>query len=324
MSKDCIISIDMGGTKILAAAMNSKHGVFSRFKKATEVGKNQDAYVDDLVNVIEKITQKAKLPETDIKAIALGVPGSVNPFTGRIGLAPNLGMENFFLKDKLQERVSFPVLLENDVNLAALGIQKFELAKEDKNVLVCFIGTGIGGALIFNGKIYRGSSYTAGEIGHIVVEENGPLCSCGNRGCFEAVASRTAIARNILEDIKSGERSVVKKIISPGQKIKSKALASAISKEDKVVIKRISDACSTIGTTLASIVNLLNLDKIVLGGGVLEALDYFMMPMIKESFKRHALKDSAKGVKIISTRLGDDAALFGGIALAEEFLDVKV
>lgn len=322
--KDSIISVDMGGTKILAAALNSVDGIYGRVKKATQVGKNQESYINDLADVINETIRENNLTEKNIKAISLGVPGSVNPFTGKIGLAPNLGMKNFMLRDKLQKKISIPILLENDVNLAALGIKKFELKKEDRNVLVCFVGTGIGGALIFDGKIYRGSNYFAGEIGHMIVEKGGPLCGCGNRGCFEAVASRTAIARNILQDIKDGKKSSLSKTVEPGQKIKSKVLAAAIKKEDRVVVKRISDACVVIGTTLASITNLLNLDKIVLGGGVLEALSGFMMPIIKESFSNYALKDAAKNIKIASTKLGDDAAIFGGIPLAEEFLQIKV
>jgi len=133
------------------------------------------------------------LKESKIKAVCLGIPGSVNPYTGRIGLAPNLGLKNFYIKEKLQKKIHVHVLIENDVNLGALGIKNFGVGKKNKNILVMFVGTGIGGALIFDGKIYRGTHFMAGEIGHMIVQENGPLCACGKKGCFEAVASRTAI-----------------------------------------------------------------------------------------------------------------------------------
>ena len=233
-------------------------------------------------------------------------------------------MKNFNIKEQLQEQIPYPVLIENDVNLGALGIKQFGVGKDSNNMLAVFVGTGIGGALILNGEMYRGSNYVAGEIGHITVRNGGPKCGCGKHGCFEAVASRTAIVNNIRADIKSGKKSIITELVKPHQKIKSKALKTAVKKDDKVVVHRLTEACEIIGMELGSITNLLNLDKIVLGGGVVEALGKFMLPIIKKSYKQNALKDSSKGLKIEVSKLGDDAALYGGIALAEEFLGVKV
>jgi len=192
------------------------------------------------------------------------------------------------------------------------------------NMLAVFVGTGIGGGLIIDGKLYRGSNYVAGEIGHMLVEKNGPNCGCGRKGCFEAIASRTAIVNKIIKDIKSGKRSTLSKLVKSGERIRSRSLLNAVKKKDKVVCKRIKEGCEVIGGTLASISNLLNLDMIVLGGGMIEALDFYMLPLIKESFSEHVLNDSSKGLKIVASKLGDDAAIFGGIALAEEFFGVKV
>ena len=314
----------MGGTKILAAAINSHQGIITQVKQPTRSGSSPDEYVKSLAEIINQVIEKLHLSKTNVKAVCLGVPGSLNPFTGKIGLAPNLGIKNFNIRKKLEKFVPYPVLIENDVNLGALGIKKFGVGKNAKNMLAVFIGTGIGGGLILNEKLYRGSNYVAGEIGHIIVEKNGPLCNCGNRGCFEAVASRTAIVKAIIKDIKAGKRSVLKKYVKSKERIKSKALAQAVAKNDPVVVKRLSEGCDIIGTVLASIANLLNLDMIVLGGGVVEALGSFMLPRIKESFSKSVMKDSAKGLKIVVSHLADDAALYGGIALAEEFLKVKV
>jgi len=322
--KDYIISVDMGGTKILGSALNSEEGIIARVKIPTDTNASNNKYVKSLAEVVFAVMKDAKLKKENIIAVCFGVPGSANPFTGRIGLAPNLGLKNFFIKDKLKEKIPFPILIENDVNLGALGIKRFGMGKESKNMLVVFIGTGIGGALILDEKIYRGSNYVAGEIGHMVVKKDGPLCGCGKRGCFEAVASRTAIARNITNDLKAGKKSILLKYIEPGQKIKSRALAAAVNKNDKIVVKHISAACDTIGMVLANVANLLNVDMIVLGGGVIEALNHFMMPKIKASFLEYALKEAAKGVKIFPSKLGDDAAIYGGIPLTEEFLNIKV
>jgi glucokinase len=312
----------MGGTKILAAAINSKEGIITSVKKETPGSKGK--YIQSLAEIVDAVIEELHLGKSNIKAVCLGVPGSVNPLTGTIGLAPNLGLKNFNIGEKLRKFISYPVLIENDVNLGALGIKKFGVGKNAKNMLAAFIGTGIGGGLIFNEKIYRGSNFIAGEIGHIVVEKDGPLCGCGNRGCIEAVASRTAIVRNIEKDIKSGRKSILSADLKNKQRIKSKALALAVRQKDPVAVGRVREASEKIGVMLAGIANLLNVDMIVLGGGVIEAMGNSMLPWIKKSFHKNVMMGSEKGLKIVTSKLGDDAALYGGIPLAEEFLGVKV
>jgi len=312
----------MGGTKILAAAINSREGIIIRVKKETPGSKEK--YIQSLAEIVDAVIEELHLGKSNIKAVCLGVPGSVNPLTGKIGLAPNLGLKNFNIGEKLRKFISYPVLIENDVNLGALGIKKFGVGKNAKNMLAAFIGTGIGGGLIFNEKIYRGSNFIAGEIGHIVVEKNGPLCGCGNRGCIEAVASRTAIVRNIEKDIKSGRKSILSADLKNKQRIKSKTLALAVRQKDPVAVGRVREASEKIGVMLAGIANLLNVDMIVLGGGVIEAMGNSMLPWIKKSFHKNVMMGSEKGLKIVTSKLGDDAALYGGIPLAEEFLGVKV
>jgi glucokinase len=319
-----VVSVDMGGTKVLASIINSKEGIVVRVKKATDPNSSKAEYVDSLSGIVKDVINEAGIKKKDIEAVCLGVPGSVNPNTGVIGLAPNLGLQDFNIKEKLQEKVSIPVLVENDVNLGALGIKNFGVGKNAVNMLSVFIGTGIGGGLILDGKIYRGSKFVAGEIGHVLVDKNGPVCGCGNRGCFEAIASRTAIVNKIIDDIKSGKKSELIDMVKAGERIKSKSLANAVANDDKIVIKRISDGCEVIGGVLASLANLMNFDMIVLGGGLVEALDSFMLPKIEIAFYDHVLNASAEGLKIVSSKLGDDAAIWGGIALAEEFLGLKV
>jgi glucokinase len=314
----------MGGTKILASALNHAGGIFASLKEPTRTNSSNKEYVESLASIVKNLIKKNNFQVENIKAVCVGVPGSLNPYTGIVDLAPNLGMKNYNLKDNLREKINLPVLIENDVNLGGLGVKNFGIGKDAKNMLAVFIGTGIGGALFFDNKIYRGSGFAAGEIGHMMVQKNGPLCGCGRKGCFEAVASRTAIAKKIEASIKKDKKSILNKLVKPGSKIKSKALAAAVTKNDPVVIKHISDECETIGIVLAGIANLLNLDMIVLGGGLIEALDRFMIPHIKAAFNEHVLKAVGKDVKIVASKLGDDAAIYGGLALAEEFLGIKV
>lgn len=315
----------MGGTKILASVLNSKKGIIARQKKPTNITSGTKIYVKDIAELINKVVSISKLKKENIVAVCLGVPGSVNPQTGIIGFAPNLGIKNYKMKAELEKLIPYPVLLENDVNLGALGVKNYGAGKKSINMLAVFVGTGIGGGVIINGKIHRGFNFVAGEIGHMLVQKNGPKCGCGKKGCFEALASRTAIVKNIIYDVKKlKKKSVLADLIKSNQRIKSGALKNAIDKKDKVVTQRITEACEVIGDVLGSVCNLMNFDMIVLGGGVIEALGYFVMPIIKEEFHNHVFDAAEKGVKIVASKLGDDAAIYGGLALVEEFLGIKV
>jgi glucokinase len=320
-----IISVDMGGTKILASVLNTNRGIIARQKKPTDINSGTKVYVKDVAEIVRKVVASSKLKKENIAAVCLGVPGSVNPQTGIIGFAPNLGIRNYKMKAELEKLIPYPVLLENDVNLGALGIKRFGVGKNSQHMLAVFIGTGIGGGIIINGTIYRGYNFVAGEIGHMLVQKNGPKCGCGKKGCFEALASRTAMVNNIISDVKKlKKKSLLSELIKSNQRIKSGALKNAIDKKDNVVTKRVTESCEIIGDVLGSVSNFMNFDMIVLGGGVIEAIGDFMMPIIKNEFKNHVLDASAKGVKIVSSKLGDDAAIFGGLALAEEILGVKI
>ena len=314
----------MGGTKVLGSIINSKEGIVSRVKIPTDPNSSNSEYIDSLAGVVKAVIKESGYNKKNISAVSLGVAGTVNPASGIIALAPNLGLKNFNMKEALQEKVPFPVLIENDVNLAALGIKNFGVGKKATNMLSVFIGTGIGGGLILNKKIYRGSTFTAGEIGHVLVNKDGPVCGCGKRGCFEAIASRTAVVDQIINDIKSGKQSTLESYVKSGEKIKSKILASAVIDGDQVSIKRVTEACDVIGSVLAGLTNFVNFDMIVIGGGMFEQLKDFMLPKIELAFNDHVLNAAAKDLEIVTSELGGYAALWGGISLAKEFLGVKV
>ena len=289
----------------------------------TEVEKGKTYIIKNIVESVEQLKIAHGIKDKDIKAICLGVPGIVNPSSGLIEMAPNLGLKKFNIRNELKKFTSIPVFIENDVNLAGLGILKNEMKDKVENMVVVFIGTGIGGALFFNGKLYRGSSFFAGEIGHIKISKKGALASAKSDTSFELVASRTAIVNGIKKDLKKKKKGILKSYTSNKKLIKSRLLQSALKSGDPVVTKHVKSACQTVGTVLGSVTTLLNIDTIVLGGGVIEAMAGYMMPKIKESFKNSVLKGMDKNVKIFATKLGDDAPLYGGLALVEEFLKGK-
>lgn len=321
MPRTHLITIDLGGTKILSALLNQKNEIIYRYKIPTDLKKGKANLVKSIAESVKILLAKNELSQRDIKAVCLGVPGTVNPANGVISVAPNIGIKNYNIKEALQQHFKIPVLIENDVNLAGLGIKQFEFNNEVNNMFVVAVGTGIGGALFFDGKIYRGSTFFAGEIGHMFVQKKGALEGKSPHTTFEQLASRTAIVREILKDLKKKKKSVLREYASPKKTIKSKTLLAALNKKDRLASKHITDACNTIGTVLGSITTLINIDTIVLGGGVIEAMGDFMLPKIRKAFKAAVLKDVGSNVRIVATKLGDDAPILGGAALAEEFLN---
>ncbi|MEG8945839.1 ROK family protein [Rosettibacter firmus] len=323
MDKSFLISIDLGGTKILSALIDSQNKIVDRLKVPTEINNGTDGLTNLISNSVNDLISKNKLMQKNIKAICIGVPGTVNPFTGFISNAPNLGIQNYNIKNALSKHLSIPILVENDVNLAGLGIKKFEFDDNVKNMLIVFIGTGIGSALFFNGQLYRGSTFYAGEIGHMLVNKKGYFSSKKTLKTFELTASRLAIVKAIKKEIKKGKKSLLSELISTGKPIKSKDLAYAVEQNDLLTVKHVSKACEVIGTVIGSLTTFLNFDTIVFGGGVIEALQDFMMPLIKEAFHNSVIVDCGKETKLVATKLGDDAALYGGISLSEELLPGK-
>jgi glucokinase len=322
LKKEFVISTDLGGTKILSALTNNKNEILERVKLATNINKGPDFIAECIVKSVKNLLEKTGINENQVRAISLGVPGTVNPESGIISVAPNLNIKDYNIKNEIQKQFDIPVLLENDVNLGGLGVKYFEYKNKVENMLVVFIGTGIGGALFFNGKIYRGSSFFAGEIGHMKVNSNGSLSSGKSKNTFETLASRTAIVNSIIAKSKKSETSL-KKIIKKGERIKSKSLSKAIAEKDKLVIQEMGNGCKIIGTVLGSLTTLLNFDTVVLGGGAIEANEEFMMTRIKKAFFEAVIEPAGKIVKVEATKLGDDAAIYGGIALADEFLPNK-
>lgn len=322
MSKEYVITVDLGGTKILSALLNKKKEIVERVKVPTDAKKGADFIVDCIADSVFQLIHKAGIKTDNIKALALGVPGTVNPESGVIAIAPNLEIKDYNIKKAISKYFDIPVLLENDVNMAGLGIKNFEYKNNVNNMMVIFIGTGIGGALFFNGNMYRGSSFYAGEIGHILVKSDGSLDGDTGKTSFENIASRTAIVNAIISKSKK-EETTLKELIKSGAKIKSKHLQKAIKKNDKLVIKEVEKACKVIGSVLGSMTTFLNLDLIVVGGGLVEANEDFVMSRIKKSFDSSVISPCKKVVKLKSTKLGDDAPLYGGLGLVEEFMDNK-
>ena len=319
---DYVVGVDMGGTKILAAVIDAKGEIVQQAKRATKPKKGPEEVIERITRCIREAIDGAELNSSQIRAIGIGSPGPLDPETGVIIFAPNLGWSNVPLKAKLEANLSIPTFVDNDVNVGTLGEYAFGAGQGVKNLVGIFVGTGIGGGIILDGKLFHGVNKTAGEVGHMIVEAKGPRCGCGNFGCLEAVASRTAITRDLQKAIlKKGKKSKLTELNGGNlDLIRSKAIARAVKQGDKPTIKVVQRAAKYLGISVASIVHFLNPEMVVLGGGVVEAMGDSLLDPIRHAAAEYALPTTMDGVQIVAATLGDNAGVIGASVLARERL----
>jgi glucokinase len=318
-----VVGVDMGGTKILSAVIDPEGNILSTAKVPTKADKDTSIVIDRIAECIQRAIDKSGVTAASIQAVGIGAPGPLDPATGVVIFAPNLRWKDVRLKEELEARVGFPTFVDNDVNIGTLGEHVFGAGRGVQNVVGIFVGTGIGGGIILQGELFHGASKTAGEIGHIIVKAGGPRCGCGTRGCLEALASRTAMAKQFQKAIlKKGKKSVLSELTSGDLgAIRSGVLAKAIRANDKLTLKVIKKATKYLGIGIGSIVNFLNPEMIVLGGGVVEALDDTFLDSIRKASEKYALPNTLSGVQIVRAKLGDNAGILGAAALARQRLE---
>ncbi len=315
---DYVVGLDLGGTKILAGIFNNSLECIATAKLSTKSQRGVDRVIDRISRCVQDAVDEADLSLKQVVGVGIGAPGSVAFEQGTVIFAPNMeGWKDVSLKKDLEKLLDIPVFVENDCNIAALGVYVAELKSKPRSMVGIFVGTGIGAGIVIDGKLYSGFGHTAGEIGHMVLEVNGPKCGCGNKGCFEALASRTAIFQQIKSGIKEGEKTLLTEMLGDDlEDLRSGDLRKAIRRGDKFVEKVIDGAAEYIGIATANVINILNPEIVVLGGGVIEALEDEMMSVIVETAKDYAMAGAMKGVEIVASKLGDSAGITGGAVLA--------
>ena len=312
-----IVGVDFGGTKILAGAFTHSLRCLGSAKSSTKSERGPDAVIERIARCVQDAVDECDLSLKQIKAIGIGAPGAVDPESGTVIFAPNLRWEDVPLKKDLEKLLDVPVFLENDCNICTLGVHEVELDSKPRHMCGIFIGTGIGGGLILDGKLFSGFNRTAGEIGHMVLEVGGPKCACGNKGCFEALASRTALFRRVQTAVKDGQKTILTEMLGAElNDLRSGDLRKAIRRGDKFVEGIVEEAAEYIGIAVANVVNLLSPEVVVLGGGVIDALEDEMMAIIVETFKDYVLPGTGKGIEIRASKLGDQAGIIGAAVLA--------
>src|SRR5262245_13999277 len=271
---DYYVGVDFGSTKIYAGVFNPELNLVGTARISTKSTRGTPSVIERIGRAIKDAVDECDLTMERVRGVGVGAPGAVDPEAGRVIFAPNLGWENIPLKRDLEKDLDVPVFVENDGNVAIIGIHEVELGSKVRNALGIFIGTGIGAGFVLNGELYTGHNHAAGEIGHMVLQVDGPKCRCGNLGCFEALASRTAIFRKIQSAVKDGQKTVLTEMLGKNlEDLRSGHLSKAIRQGDKFVEKVVKEAAQYTGVAIANLINVMNPEVVVLGGGIIEALE---------------------------------------------------
>lgn len=317
------LGIDMGGTKTLAAVVNVGSGaVIGSARKRTRAERGQEFVSHRAIELATAALDAAKISPDQLSAIGVGAAGQIDRKRGIILDAPNLGVKNIPLGEILGKQFNKPVVVGNDVEVAALGESIHGAGVGYRDFVCIFVGTGIGSGIVRDGHVCTGFTGTAGEIGHMTVVADGRLCGCGGRGCLEAYASRTAITKAIMAEIHHGRSSLLAddaaKQLKEGETIiRSGILANAIQHKDELTIEVVRDAANYLGYGLASVMNFYNPDCIILGGGVIEAVDILFETAVYHA-RTVALSLPAQKTPIVKTKLGDFSGVVGAACLGAQ------
>ncbi|OGD53039.1 hypothetical protein A3K80_02665 [Candidatus Bathyarchaeota archaeon RBG_13_38_9] len=311
------IGVDLGGTKVAAAILDGEGDILSSHKYPTNSEKGSDSVVEDLVGCITKLLQQEKY---NPKALGIGVAGQID-VNGMVRSAPNLNWRDVPLKTRLEEELGLPVIVTNDVRAATLGEWEYGSGKGVNDLVVLFVGTGIGGGVITSGRLLRGCTNTAGELGHITIVVDGRNCHCSKRGCMEAYGGGWAIAERA-QDAVCSDSSAGKALLEIAGHVKQ-ITAATVSKAyhdgDQLALNLVKETSHYIAAGVSSIVNAFNPCLIVFGGGVIEGIPE-LIQMIEEQTKKEALKPAIENLRFTKASLGGKAGVVGAAALAQHQL----
>ena len=315
-----IIGVDLGGTNIVVGAMSADgkhHHAMRSIPTSAELG--AEGVADRIVGLIEGVLldtiAQTKAQRRDFIGVGIGAPGPLDRDKGIVIVAPNLGWRNFPLRDRIAERLDLPATLDNDANCATVGEWWQGAAKGATNVIGMTIGTGIGGGLILDGKLFHGSSDVAGEIGHTTIDLNGRHCKCGNYGCLEAYASGPAIATRAREVLVREETASLLPSLVDGrlEAITAETVYRAAQKGDAVASEIVRDTARYLGAGIANLLNILNADVVVVAGGVTQAGDALFVPLRAE-VRRRAFRPAVDATQIVPGTLPGTAGVVGAVA----------
>lgn len=309
------IGFDLGGTNMGASLVSLEGKIIHTSECPTLSHEPAENIIGRIKNLIKDCFEYGKENNLEVISVGIGCPGLIDSNTGVVRFSPNIpSWNNVEIGKILSEEFHVPVSIDNDVRVAALGEYAFGAGRNYKNILCITVGTGVGGAIILDGKLMRGPSQSMGELGHMTLKSDGPKCGCGNNGCLEALASSTAIIREANEVLEKGLSPIMQKMVDEGQKVNAYLVTKAAEQGDKEASRIMRETGEWLGIGLSTVINLLNPEVIIIGGGVSLAGDVLFNPM-KEEISKRALKIPREFVKIVPAELGDSAGMIGASTL---------
>ena len=318
MAESYNICLDIGGTKVLGAIFDEKENIVYRLKKKTkEGGDDKDNIEQVIIGVVKEMIKESGIKKSKIHAISAGAPGTIDSAKGIVLFSPNLPWRNYDIASPIQKEFGVPFYIGNDVNVGVLGEYKYGAARGYKNVVGFFVGTGMGGGLILNGELYTGHEFKAAEYGHMVLNPEGPLCNCGQRGCLEAFSSKKGMSAYITQQVGRGRESMLADKIENGV-FRSKYLKKALAAEDQVTMEAVDRACKYLAVATGNMINTISPDVVVYGGGVIEAVGDLFLEKIEADVDKYCMPSIRKTVDLKIAELGDDSNIYGSLALIKD------
>jgi len=317
--KDLWIGFDLGGTKMLAAAYDESFKSIARRRRKTKGREGSDSGTARITSTIDRLLEENDLDKDRIAGIGIGCPGPIDLENGRILFAPNLGWENVDIRSILIERFDCPVTVLNDVDAGVYGEYVFGAAKGSRCTVGIFPGTGVGGGCVYEGQILHGGGISCMEIGHTRISSSGRKSGFEMPGTLEAEASRLTIAAEAAKAAYRGEAPhLFKDAGTDVAQIRSGALADAVKEGDKVIQQLVEEACEAIGYAVVNVVHLMCPDTIVLGGGLVEAMEDLIVGTVRASARQRVMSVYKDRFKVVAAKLEDDAGVMGAAAWAKK------
>ena len=309
------ICLDVGGTKVLGAIFNEKDEIIYRLKKRSKSGGSGSADVEKvIIDVVEEMISESGIDRKQLNAIASCAPGVIDQEKGIVLFTPNLPWRDYDIASAMRKKFGVPFCVGNDVNMGVLGEYHFGAGRGYRNIVGFFVGTGMGGGLVLNGSLYTGHLFKAAEYGHMIMDPEGPLCNCGQRGCLEAFSSKQGMSAYIRQQVGRGRESVMADAVTEGV-FRSKRLVKAIEAKDAVAMEAVDRACHWLAVATGNMINTISPDLVLYGGGVIEAMGDLFLSKILSEVDRYCLPQIRSTVELKCASLGDDSILYGGLAM---------
>ncbi len=309
------IGIDLGGTNIVAGVVDEEYNIIAKASTKTNCPRPEKEIADDMARMALEAVKNANLTIDQIEWIGVGTPGIANSETGIIEYSNNLGFKNTPMVKYIQETIDKPVFIENDANAAAYGEFVAGAAKGAKNAVCITLGTGVGGGIIIDGKIYSGSNFAGAEIGHTVIEVDGAQCSCGRKGCFEAYSSATGLIRMTKEAIAEHPDCIMAQSEKEKGKVTARTSFDCMRAGDKYANAVVDKYIKYLAAGITNTINIFQPDILCIGGGVCNEGDPLLLPMKELVAKEVYTRNSPKNTEIVIAKLGNDAGIIGAAFL---------